>query len=77
MVGSAGGVAGYVGSLSVSVFCLLKPTQSESLKSEIRADDEAYPANRFRKLGFIEYNGKMRIHNSLLNVILHDTTLAK
>lgn len=28
--------------------------------------------NRFRKLGFIEYNGEMRIHSSLLNVILHD-----
>jgi len=33
--------------------------------------------NRFRKLGFIEYNGEMQIHNSLLNVILHDSTLAK
>jgi CRP/FNR family transcriptional regulator, cyclic AMP receptor protein len=28
--------------------------------------------NRFRKLGFIEYNGTMRIHSSLLNVVLHD-----
>jgi CRP/FNR family cyclic AMP-dependent transcriptional regulator len=28
--------------------------------------------NRFRKLGFIEYNGKLEIHNSLLNVILYD-----
>jgi len=28
--------------------------------------------NRFRKLGFIEYNGGIRIHKSLLNVILHD-----
>ena len=28
--------------------------------------------NRFRKLGFIEYNGKLQIHSSLLNVILHD-----
>jgi CRP/FNR family cyclic AMP-dependent transcriptional regulator len=28
--------------------------------------------NRFRKLGFIDYNGSMRIHNSLLNVVLHD-----
>jgi CRP/FNR family cyclic AMP-dependent transcriptional regulator len=28
--------------------------------------------NRFRKMGFIEYNGKMSIHSSLLNVILHD-----
>jgi CRP/FNR family transcriptional regulator, cyclic AMP receptor protein len=28
--------------------------------------------NRFRKLGFIEYNGKLSIHSSLLNVVLHD-----
>jgi CRP/FNR family cyclic AMP-dependent transcriptional regulator len=28
--------------------------------------------NRFRKMGFIKYNGTMQIHSSLLNVILHD-----
>jgi CRP/FNR family cyclic AMP-dependent transcriptional regulator len=28
--------------------------------------------NKFRKLGFIEYNGKLEVHNSLLNVVLHD-----
>jgi CRP-like cAMP-binding protein len=28
--------------------------------------------NRFRKLGFIEYNGGLTIHSSLLTVILHD-----
>jgi hypothetical protein len=28
--------------------------------------------NRFRKLGFIDYNGHIRVHKSLLNVILHD-----
>jgi CRP/FNR family cyclic AMP-dependent transcriptional regulator len=28
--------------------------------------------NKFRKLGFIEYNGKLEINNSLLNVVLHD-----
>jgi CRP-like cAMP-binding protein len=28
--------------------------------------------NKFRKLGFIDYNGDLEIHNSLLNVILHD-----
>lgn len=27
--------------------------------------------NRFRKLGFIEYNGGIKVHTSLLNVILH------
>jgi CRP-like cAMP-binding protein len=28
--------------------------------------------NRFRKLGFIEYNGEIKVHKSLLNVVLHD-----
>jgi CRP/FNR family cyclic AMP-dependent transcriptional regulator len=28
--------------------------------------------NKFRKLGFIEYNGKLEINNSLLNVVLYD-----
>jgi CRP/FNR family transcriptional regulator, cyclic AMP receptor protein len=29
--------------------------------------------NKFRKLGFIDYNGHLEVHNSLLNVVLHDT----
>ena len=28
--------------------------------------------NKFRKLGFVEYNGSMKVHSSLLNVVLHD-----
>ncbi len=28
--------------------------------------------NKFRKLGFIEYNGTLHVHRSLLNVVLHD-----
>jgi hypothetical protein len=28
--------------------------------------------NKFRKLGFIDYNGKIKVHNSLLNAVLHD-----
>ena len=28
--------------------------------------------NKFRKLGYIEYNGKLEVHNSLLNVVLYD-----
>ena len=31
--------------------------------------------NRFRKLGFINYNGRIQIHKSLLNVVLHDESL--
>jgi CRP/FNR family cyclic AMP-dependent transcriptional regulator len=29
--------------------------------------------NRFRKLGYIKYNGELEIHSSLLNVVLHDS----
>jgi CRP/FNR family transcriptional regulator, cyclic AMP receptor protein len=28
--------------------------------------------NKFRKLGLISYNGKIEVHNSLLNAVLHD-----
>ncbi len=28
--------------------------------------------NKFRKLGFVEYNGDMKVHPSLLNVVLHN-----
>jgi CRP/FNR family transcriptional regulator, cyclic AMP receptor protein len=28
--------------------------------------------NKFRKLGYIDYNGRIEVHNSLLNVVLHE-----
>jgi CRP-like cAMP-binding protein len=28
--------------------------------------------NKFRKMGFIHYNGGLQVHSSLLNVVLHD-----
>jgi len=28
--------------------------------------------NKFRKLGFIEYNGDLKVHDSLLTIVLHD-----
>jgi CRP/FNR family cyclic AMP-dependent transcriptional regulator len=31
-----------------------------------------YFMNKFRKLGFIKYNGVIEVHSSLLNVVLHD-----
>lgn len=31
--------------------------------------------NKFRKLGFIEYNGGLKVHTSLLNIIVHDETV--
>jgi len=33
--------------------------------------------NKFRKLGFIHYNGGIEVHSSLLNVVLHDTPQIK
>jgi len=32
--------------------------------------------NKFRRLGFIDYNGSIKIHNSLLTVLLHDQSQA-
>jgi CRP/FNR family transcriptional regulator, cyclic AMP receptor protein len=32
----------------------------------------SYFMNKFRKLGFIDYNGHLEVHSSLLNVVLHD-----
>ncbi len=32
----------------------------------------SYFMNRFRQLGFIEYNGNLEVHSSLLSVVLHD-----
>lgn len=28
--------------------------------------------NKFRKLGFVEYNGQLKVHNALLSVVLRD-----
>ena len=28
--------------------------------------------NKFRQLGFIDYNGGIAVHSSLLNLVLHD-----
>ncbi len=60
-----------------------KPGEPESLIPEITQEALAemigttrsrvsFFMNRFRKLGFIEYNGRIRVHKSLLNVVLHD-----
>jgi CRP/FNR family cyclic AMP-dependent transcriptional regulator len=60
-----------------------KPGEPESLIPEITQETLAemigttrsrvsFFMNRFRKLGFIQYNGRIRVHKSLLNVVLHD-----
>jgi CRP/FNR family transcriptional regulator, cyclic AMP receptor protein len=32
----------------------------------------SYFMNKFRKLGFISYNGTIKVHHSLLNAVLRD-----
>jgi len=32
--------------------------------------------NKFRKLGFIEYNGTLKVHDALLSIVLHDEPAA-
>jgi CRP-like cAMP-binding protein len=32
----------------------------------------SYFMNKFRKLGFIKYNGTLEVHSSLISVVLHD-----
>jgi len=60
-----------------------KPGEPESLIPKISQETLAemigstrsrvsFFMNRFRKLGFIEYNGRIRVNKSLLNIILHD-----
>jgi CRP/FNR family transcriptional regulator, cyclic AMP receptor protein len=53
---------------------LIPPITQETLAEMIGATRSrvSFFMNRFRKLGFIEYNGRIRVHKSLLNVILHD-----
>jgi CRP-like cAMP-binding protein len=62
-----------------------KPGEQETLITEITQETLAemigttrprvsFFMNRFRDHGFIEYNRRIRVHKSLLNVILHDRT---
>ncbi len=53
---------------------LIPPITQETLAAMIGTTRSrvSFFMNRFRKLGFIEYNGRIRVHKSLLNVVLHD-----
>jgi CRP-like cAMP-binding protein len=53
---------------------LIQPISQESLASMIGSTRPRVNAfmNRFRKLGFIEYDSRIRIHKSLLTVFLRD-----
>ena len=53
---------------------LIPPITQETLAEMIGTTRSrvSFFMNRFRKLGFIEYKGRIRVHKSLLNVVLHD-----
>jgi CRP-like cAMP-binding protein len=53
---------------------LLPPITQETLAEMIGTTRSrvSFFMNRFRRLGLIEYNGRIRVHKSLLNVVLHD-----
>jgi CRP/FNR family cyclic AMP-dependent transcriptional regulator len=54
---------------------LVLPKLSQELLAEMVGTTRSrvnFFMNKFRKLGFIEYNGELKIHSSLLSVVLHD-----
>jgi CRP-like cAMP-binding protein len=53
---------------------LLPPITQETLAEMVGTTRSrvSFFMNRFRKLGLIEYNGRIRVHKSLLNVVLLD-----
>ncbi|MGD0135148.1 MAG: Crp/Fnr family transcriptional regulator [Bryobacteraceae bacterium] len=54
---------------------LLIPKMSQETLAEIIGTTRSrvsFFMNRFRRLGFIHYNGGLQVHRSLLNVVLHD-----
>ena len=53
---------------------LIPPVTQETLAEMIGTTRSrvSFFMNRFRSLGFIEYKGRIRVHKSLLNIILHD-----
>ena len=53
---------------------LIPPITQETLADMIGTTRSrvSFFMNRFRELGFVEYNGRIRVHKSLLNVVLHD-----
>jgi CRP-like cAMP-binding protein len=54
---------------------LIPPITQETLAEMIGTTRSrvSFFMNRFRKLGYLEYNGRIRVHTSLLNMVLHDS----
>ena len=56
------------------------PKMSQELLAEIVGTTRSRVnvfMNKFRKLGFIEYNGDIVVHHALLSVVLHDTLISE
>jgi CRP-like cAMP-binding protein len=53
---------------------LIPPITQETLAEMVGTTRSrvSFFMNRFRKLGLIDYDGRIRVHKSLINVILHD-----
>jgi CRP/FNR family transcriptional regulator, cyclic AMP receptor protein len=54
---------------------LIEPNISQETLAEMIGTTRSrvsFFMNKFRKLGLISYNGKIEVHNSLLNAVLHD-----
>jgi CRP/FNR family transcriptional regulator, cyclic AMP receptor protein len=62
------------GSDSNAVEAVLPKVSQETLASMIGTTRSrvSYFMNKFRKLGFIEYNGRIQMRNSLVNILLHE-----
>jgi CRP/FNR family transcriptional regulator, cyclic AMP receptor protein len=55
---------------------IIAPNVSQATLAEMIGTTRArvnYFLNKFRKLGFITYNGTIKVNNSLLNAVLYDT----
>ena len=54
---------------------LIPPVTQEALAEMIGTTRSrvSFFMNRFRKLGYLDYNGRIRVHTSLLNMVLHDS----
>ncbi len=53
---------------------MIPPVTQEALADMIGTTRSrvSFFMNRFRRLGYIHYNGRIHVHKSLLNVVLHD-----
>jgi CRP-like cAMP-binding protein len=53
---------------------LIPPITQETLAEMVGTTRSrvSFFMNRFRKLGLIDYDGRIRVHKSLINIILHD-----